>query len=269
MDLYALLALPLRLPSIPRVLALLSSEFQNARPTLRKVSQLVATDPALTAQVLREANGDAFQLCGAVHGVPEALALLDVDQVHAVVQAALQHGTTRAVPGIDLQHYWQRSIHVARLARALAGSAHQNTNAAYTAGLLHAVGELAMLAAMPDRMQRIDTVAAPMDARRAQAEQRLFGYSYAQAGAVLARQWKLPGIIADALEYQHTPFKRSSYEPLAGIVHLAVWRVRAREQGLTQRELAVTYPDEVGLTLALDIDMVLQQDPFDWTHTAA
>lgn len=45
----------------------------------------------------------------------------------------------------------------------------------------------------------------------------------------------------------------------------AAWRVRGREAGLSERELAVTFPGEIGLMLGLDIDMVLQQDPIDWT----
>ena len=41
-----------------------------------------------------------------------------------------------------------------------------------------------------------------------------------------------------------------------------------KEAGLTERGLAVTFPGEVGVALGLDIDMVLQQDPFDWAaHT--
>ncbi|MNT93275.1 hypothetical protein D3C72_2347050 [compost metagenome] len=48
------------------------------------------------------------------------------------------------------------------------------------------------------------------------------------------------------------------------MIHLASWRARAREAGLNENELAVSFPGEVGLVLGLDIDMVLQQDPIDW-----
>ena len=37
-----------------------------------------------------------------------------------------------------------------------------------------------------------------------------------------------------------------------------------KEAKMTERELAVTFPGSVGEALGLDIDMVLQQDPFDW-----
>ena len=48
------------------------------------------------------------------------------------------------------------------------------------------------------------------------------------------------------------------------MLNLAIWRVRAGEAQLNERELAVTYPGEIGMTLGLDIDTVLQQDPINW-----
>ena len=82
--------------------------------------------------------------------------------------------------------------------------------------------------------------------------------------AELARRWQLPLVVVDALRHHHAPFDNNDYEPLAGVLHLAAWRARAREAGLSERELAVSFPGKVGLTLGLDIDMVLQQDPIDW-----
>ena len=72
-------------------------------------------------------------------------------------------------------------------------------------------------------------------------------------------------MVIDALQYQSAPFDNKAYEPLAGVIHLAAWRARAREAELNEKELAVSFPGEVGLALGLDIDMVLQQDPIDWT----
>jgi HD-like signal output (HDOD) protein len=93
---------------------------------------------------------------------------------------------------------------------------------------------------------------------------RIFGYCYNQVSAGLAERWQLPEAVVDALKYQHAPFENRTYEPLAGVVHLAVWRVRAHEAGMDEKEMVVTFPDQVGLPLGLDIDMVLRQDPIDW-----
>jgi hypothetical protein len=73
-----------------------------------------------------------------------------------------------------------------------------------------------------------------------------------------------PEGIVDAIAHQDMPFMNDVYEPLAGVLHLAVWRARCKLGGLNQREMAVSFPGAVGEVLALDIDMVLQQDPIDW-----
>ncbi|NBT53655.1 MAG: HDOD domain-containing protein, partial [Betaproteobacteria bacterium] len=56
MPLAELLAIQFVLPSIPRVVALLLSELDQAEPNLRKVNQLISTDLALTARLLQRAN---------------------------------------------------------------------------------------------------------------------------------------------------------------------------------------------------------------------
>ena len=43
----------------------------------------------------------------------------------------------------------------------------------------------------------------------------------------------------------------------------------ARLGGLSDKLLAVTFPGSVGEVLGLDIDMVLQPDPIDWSHQKA
>ena len=81
----------------------------------------------------------------------------------------------------------------------------------------------------------------------------------------LAQRWQFPDVVVEALQHQSAPLDNNVYEPLAGVIHLASWRARAREADLGEKEMAVSFPGEVGLMLGLDIDMVLQQDPIDWT----
>ena len=52
---------------------------------------------------------------------------------------------------------------------------------------------------------------------------------------------------------------------MAGLIHLAAWRARAKEANYNQEDLTVSFPDVVALALGIDIDMALQQDPIDWT----
>ena len=267
MELNTLLAQPATLPSVPRVVALLMSELAQTEPHLRRINQLLGTDPALAARVLECANGPEFGAAQQVAGLAEALTLLDTSHLRTLVASAPLGSTLRSVPGVDLQQFWRISLTTAKLSRSLAGALHLPQQAgAYTAGLLHALGELVIHLALPERARSLNTLVTPHDLRRAKLEQRLLGFAYGQVGEGLARRWQLPALVVDAIGAQHTHFdNQKQAEPLAGVVHLAAWRARALEAGLDERALAVSFPDQVGLALGLDIDMVLQQDPIDWT----
>ena len=264
MELNALLASQFNLPSIPKVVALLLSELDRDEPDLKKITQLISTDPALTTRLLQISNSGYFQLSKTINSVSESLAILGLSHVRSMAAAAATGASFKGVPGINLQQFWNYSLDVAKVSRSLAGVVRQNQQAAFTGGLIHAVGELAMHLAMPTEMAALEHHAPPLDLKRSKAEMLAFAYCYAQVGAGYARKWQFPQPIVDALEHQCEPFEKNAYEPLAGVIHLATWRARARQAGLTQRALAVTFPGEVGEVLALDIDMVLQQDPIDW-----
>ena len=78
MKLSELLDLPFQIPSIPKVVALLLVELDRPETDLRKITQLISTDPALTTRLLQLANSSFFKLSGRIHSVSEALALLDL-----------------------------------------------------------------------------------------------------------------------------------------------------------------------------------------------
>lgn len=265
MQLTAVVASQFVLPSIPKVVALLLSELERDEPDLKRITQLISTDPALATRLLQLANSGFFKLSQRVNSVSESLAIVGLGHVRTIVTASAASTSPKAVPGVNLQQFWDYSLDVAKVSRSLAGVVRQNQQAAFTAGLIHFVGELAMRIALPAEMAEIDLETPVLDARRAKAERKAFGYSYAQVSAEFARKWLFPEPIVDALEHQDTPFKQDAYEPLAGVIHLAAWRARSKDAGLNQREMAVTFPGTVGEVLALDIDMVLQQDPIDWT----
>jgi HD-like signal output (HDOD) protein len=64
MKLKTLLATRFVLPSIPKVVALLLSELDRDEPELKKITQLISTDPALTTRLLQLANSGFFQVVG-------------------------------------------------------------------------------------------------------------------------------------------------------------------------------------------------------------
>ncbi len=267
MQLVDLLDPPQPLPSSPRVLALLLTELRQAQPDLRRIDQFIKTDPVLTLRVLQAANQPSFALAGQVSSVSEALALLHLDQVQDMVSQAIGQVSFKLGAGLPLAQFWAYSQDCARVARSLAGLLQYRQQAAYVAGLIHALGELVMRAASPQVLALDDTCPA-LELWRALAEREAFGFCYLEVSSALAGQAQLPQLLRDALAYADAPFDNEAYEPLAGVLHLAQWRARANQLGLQKNALTVTFPSKVAEMLGLDIDMVLQQDPIDWSRPA-
>jgi len=268
MDIDTLLASPVALPSIPRVVAQLLAEFERAEPDLKRMHEALVQDPVLTARVLQLANSAQFQLNRPVGHVSEALAILGLAQIRNLVCSAAMASAFRQVGGVDMPQYWRYSLDAAKVSRSLASFARVDASLAFTAGLLHAVGELVMHLGLPAEMASLDARLPVLAPGRASAERELLGFSYAQVGAGFARAWHFPVELVDALEHHDAPFHKGVYEPLSGIVHLAAWRARVRALGYNEAETIESFPDAVALALGLDCDSVVQRDPVAWTLPA-
>lgn len=265
MDLQQLLAQAKALPSIPRVVSEVLTELDSEDPDARKISDMVATDPGLTARMLKLANSAFFGLTREISSVQEAVNILGFNHVRTLVTAVALSSSFKTVPGVNLEQFWRYSLNTAKTCKALARSMKLNDGAAFTAGLVHAVGDLVMHIGMPEVVEKIDWSVSPFDMKRAEVEQSTLGYTYADVGAAFAVKWEFPELIVKALKHQIVPFEGDIYEPLAGIVHMAAWRARAQEINMDRDGLKATFPEVVAMLLGLDLQMVLDKDPEEWT----
>lgn len=265
MELEQLLAQPRALPSIPEAVAHLMTELDKDDPDIRRIGTLLASDPALTTRALRLANSSFFNLQRKVGSVQEAASIMGLNHVRTMVMAAALGGAFRKVDGVNLEQFWRYSLNVAKIARSLAQTMKVDAGSAFTVGLVHALGDLVMHMGMPDDIRRLDFSVPPLGLDRAQAEESMFGYTYADVSAGFAVKWNFPEPIVKALQYLQAPFEGETYEMLAGVLHMAVWRARAQEVQLDANGMAATYPDMVALVMGLDLDTLLEKDPEDWS----
>lgn len=269
MQLEALLNFPRALPAMSRTVSDLLAEMNKDDPNPKRVSDLISQDPSLTTRVLRLSNSAFFRVSRKIGSAEEAVAMLGMTHVRSLVMAAALGSSFKNVPGVNLPQFWRYSLRVADISKSLAGVLRQNESNAFTAGLIHAIGDLIMHIAMPDLIGPLDMGTPPLDLNRAQAEMSVFGYTYAQVGAGMAEKWQFPTTIVSALNNQISPFEGEAYDPLGGVLHIASWRARAEEIQLDENGLVATFPDLVGLSLGLDLDSVLGKDPSEWSFSQA
>jgi HD-like signal output (HDOD) protein len=261
MKLASLFDHPNALPTAPRVVQELIQSFDSESVSIPEVTRKIAVDPVLSAKLLRLANSAYYHVSRSISTVDDAVTMLGFVTVRTlVISNGLVNGF-KSMPGLDLHKFWRYSLHTAVAAKWLAKKAKQNSDEAFTVGMMHAIGQLVMHTAMPEQCLQIDKMAGPTDPRRLDIERTSFGYDFADVGAELSKRWKFPDAFANAIEHFPEPVEHSTFVPMAAILHLAVWRARTEENHLSADELRATCPTEVEEKLGLAAYTTLDEMP--------
>jgi putative nucleotidyltransferase with HDIG domain len=214
-----------RLPSPPQTLIRLMLLCQSDDAGMAELSDLIANDPGLAAKVLSVAHSAAYHRAST-----QTLTLLQATstlgmaliKVLVISESVFQtFNAFRQTGGADLRYFWKHSLKVAVLSRALTDRQNSaNSEEAYLAGLLHDVGRLGLLAAIPERYT--DLFDQPDTPSLCANEQRVLGISHAEAGAWLLERWHLSEAMVEAvLSHHDDAIHLKNNGPLAGVVHLA------------------------------------------------
>jgi len=89
------------------------------------------------------------------------------------------------------------------IAEDLAGLTDQGKDRAYTTGLLHDVGRLALLACFPDEYENLLSVVQENDFDLGATERRMFEIDHCSAGEWLCKSWNLPEDISEVIARHH------------------------------------------------------------------
>jgi HD-like signal output (HDOD) protein len=244
------------LPTVPKVVQELISSLDDDAVLIGELAQKIAADPVLSARLLRLANSAYYHPPRPIGSIDEALRMLGFSTVRTLVISAGLTGSFRPIPGLELAAFWRYSMKAAVIARWLAAKADVDPNQAFTVGLMHAIGQLVMHAAMPEKMLAVARVAGPFDPRRGDVERHSFGFSFSAVGARLAELWRFPNAYIAALTQWQDPLETPEFDRLAAVIHLAAWRARCDENSLSPDEIAGTLPLQVLEALGLDEELI-------------
>ncbi|MEZ4502616.1 MAG: HDOD domain-containing protein [Dehalococcoidia bacterium] len=198
----------LQIPPLPaahaRALALLMERDVGLAEV---VAAIIEPDPGLTAAVLRAANSAESAPVDRITRAGDAIVRLGARTARALVIASMLRGRMErlSTAKLDLEELWRHLIGVGLIADASLSVARGDARVpAFTAGLLHDVGRIALAASQPPHYARIARlVREGRDAR--EAERHVLGVDHEQFGAEVAAHWGLPSEIAEAVTGHHEP----------------------------------------------------------------
>jgi HD-like signal output (HDOD) protein len=195
------------LPSPPHTLVELIAALDSDEVSARSIGAIIEQDPAATAKVLQLVNSSAYTVGRKISDVGQAVALLGVHTVRGLV---LMHDlirvfdVERGLPAAWLDGLTRHSVEASRLCRMFAEGTGWESQA-FTAGLLHEVGQLVLASTRPREFA--EALASWRDPETDPAgtaflcvtESAIIGYSHIDAGADLLRFWGLPDAVIEAV----------------------------------------------------------------------
>ena len=219
LDFQKLVELPVASPLLQGLL----NAIEDEDISIRQFSALVRQDVALTARLIGLSNSAYFGQSEPVTSVDDAifksLGLRLAKSIALSIAMVGSYGSLNKV-GIDMGHYWQKSMLSASLARALCTHLKMlpcpNNDVVYLSGLMHDFGLLPIVYLYGNDLHGFFDNADAEQPLHIRIENEL-GFGYHEVGEWVARKWQLPDCAIAVIGHYHQRDYAGDYAPL---VHL-------------------------------------------------
>src|ERR1700733_7905889 len=182
---------------------------------IHEIGKLTAAEPVFATRVLQRANSPLFALQRQVRTISHAIILLGLDRVKAITfTRALEDFVTPALSVKALRACWQNCLVVALLSEKLARASRMDADFAYVAGLLRALGRLALLVKYPEAYSNVLAVSDEQHFDLMLLERELFDIDHCEAGSWLMEQLPFPADLADIIAHHHDELDHNSFHML-------------------------------------------------------
>lgn len=192
-----------KIPPFPAI-ALRALNIMTGRDTsLQDLDDLIRSDPAFSSGVLRMANSPLVGFPRRITSVLQASMLLGFRRLKSVVITIGLKSYLEEVHTPLLQSCWRHCLACAVVAEEAATNADIDKNFAYTAGILHDIGRVAMAASMPRSYARVLGTEILGEEDLLQVEREICGIDHCEAGLRLVEAWELPPAFLEIISGHH------------------------------------------------------------------
>ena len=212
------------LPPMPKVMLKAREIMADANSSFKEIAQVIETDQAIAARVLKIANSAYYGLSGMVSSIHQASVVLGyktLEQVITMVSSSSMLGSRLKGYQLNAGVLWKHSLATALASRLIAQKrAPAMESDAFSVGLIHDAGKLALDNYVAAKKQELDDFVKANSTTFVKAERQVLGFDHTEIAHDLCKKWKLPEAHAAAMRYHHTPAE-SDNNQLAFIIHVA------------------------------------------------
>jgi HD-like signal output (HDOD) protein/CheY-like chemotaxis protein len=244
------------IPSLPTLYHEVTAELRSEDASLERVAKIISKDVAMTAKILQLANSAFMGVRCNVSNPTQAVNLIGTEMVRALVLSVHVFSQFEEHQGVAScwTMLWEHSISVASLAQRIATGEKCSRGLAdetFTAGLLHEIGKLVLLAQMPKEYDAILKSVVEKQTTVAAAEREQLGCTHADLGGYLMSIWGLPHSLIHAVTFHDRP-SESTDEGFGSLiaVHVADAIISSASESPILRDVQLDekYLQKLGLT---------------------
>jgi HD-like signal output (HDOD) protein len=214
------------LPSAPRVLPRLKQLLSDGNSAISDVLEMIRLDPGIAARVLQIGNSAYFGRGLRCYTVEDAIQRVGYHQVYELVATAVASQVLERplkVYSLEADMLWQQSVACALAAEEMAEQLLFDRSVAYTIGLLHNIGMVAIddwaLRRRPEL--RFSSVGLPLET--CEQERSALGFHQAEAGAALLKIWSFPPVMSEPVRWQYLPSGTTAHFQFAALLNVSKW----------------------------------------------
>ncbi|MDD2760237.1 MAG: HDOD domain-containing protein [Methylomonas sp.] len=234
--------------SLPDIFFQLNEMIRDPRYSLTDIGNVISTDPALSARLLRIVNSAFYGYQAPIDTISRAITVVGADDFYNLVVATEVVDRFAKIPCtlVDMTSFWLRSVHCSVLVGLLAKSSGiLKVERLFLAGLLHDIGSLVLYQYMPE--QAASVLRATQHNRRLlnAIERQIIGFTHVEVGRELLKSWGLPASLYEVVGYQNNPGAAIAHRPDAHLLYLAVRLIDEKELGKPFEDSLVELPDRL------------------------
>lgn len=204
-----------QLPGLPQSAIRLLELSQDPTNGPAEFAVPIEVDPGLTGQVLRFVNSSYFGFAHEISNIKMAITLVGIRTIKnfALWSAVFSLMTNPKCGPFDLKSLWQDSLRRALFARFIAKLLEmKDAEDVFAAALLQDMAIPILAKESPQLYANLLESRKQGQFRLSALETQLFGWTHAQAAAMMTRHWNLPDAFANLIE-SHTAIEKFIDQP--------------------------------------------------------
>lgn len=214
------------MPPLPKVASRVLSIVQDPEYSIDTLVAVVRTDPALTARILKLCNASLFGLSQQITSVSDAVAYLGSRNLVKLVLVSCTANYFKDLPSnpyAEPSELWRQTLATATACQVVAERCgHGQPATAFTAGILHNVGRIAMIQVLPpETLALAGRELADPSTMPLEVERRILGLDHASASGIVSESWGLPVELRRATRNHHDPGLIAGDDDLTALLHVA------------------------------------------------